>query len=489
MIHRPTSPPPHHRQGGILGTAIAAVLVALVLAACSGDTSQEEDNTGGGFIDPNATDTNTTPADTRAPDSGMMPDDDTAPAPNDTAQDDTSPDDTATADTAEADTAADTTTPAEGWPETWTPRACEVVLRYRDANAVQVSVAGSFNGWDTAATPMPSVDTGLFEVRLTEADGLVPGQAYPYKLVLGGSTWILDPDNTHQKYEGDCINSAFVFPSCGQPNIAVEPFEATWNNGVGRARIEGQIQANAVGSPVATVTWTLDGTPLPEEAVAWSDGGGFTVTLEGLAEGRHVLAVRAEDAEGERADPVDAVFWVEEEPFDWRDTVLYMLFIDRFANGNTDNDDPVSGPVERPADWHGGDLEGALEVMRTGYFEELGVRAIWLSPINAQVEGHFGERSGGGKRIAAYHGYWPIDAREVEPRFGGNDALKALVDEAHRRGIRVLLDLINNQVHEDHAYVAQHPDWFRTECICGIDPGCGWSERPLDCRWRSSRHV
>ena len=134
---------------------------------------------------------------------------------------------------------------------------------------------------------------------------------------------------------------------------------------------------------------------------------------------------------------------------------------------------------QRPADFHGGDLGGVLEVMRSGYFEELGVNVLWLSPINQQAEGHFPGRDDGNE-YAGYHGYWPTRGSSVEPRFGGDAALRALVDEAHRRGIRVLFDLINNQIHERHEYFKAHPEWFRTGCVCGASAGCGWSERPLD---------
>ena len=78
-------------------------------------------------------------------------------------------------------------------------------------------------------------------------------------------------------------------------------------------------------------------------------------------------------------------------------------------------------------------------------------RSIWLSPVNAQVERAMSARESD-HLIAPYHGYWPIRGREVDARFGGNEALRAFVDGAHERGIRVLLDLINNQVHEAVSY-------------------------------------
>lgn len=160
-----------------------------------------------------------------------------------------------------------------------------------------------------------------------------------------------------------------------------------------------------------------------------------------------------------------------------------MFLVDRFANGDKANDKPLGGPVHYDADWHGGDLQGALKVMQAGYFEKLGVRTIWLSPANAQTDKY--ETGDGNQIFSAYHGYWPVKARAIEPRFGGDPALRAFVTEAHKRGLRVLLDLINNQVHDEHEYVKSHSDWFRKDCKCGDDAnGCGWSQRPFDCNFQ-----
>ena len=79
-----------------------------------------------------------------------------------------------------------------------------------------------------------------------------------------------------------------------------------------------------------------------------------------------------------------------------------------------------------------------------------------------------------------YHGYWPVKAREVDARIGGGAALKALTAAAHAHGIRVIQDLVINQVHEEHEYFKAHPEWFRTGCVCGTD-NCDWTVHRLDC--------
>jgi glycosidase len=82
--------------------------------------------------------------------------------------------------------------------------------------------------------------------------------------------------------------------------------------------------------------------------------------------------------------------------------------------------------------------------------------------------------------VTGYHGYWPVKARQVDPRIGGDAALSALVAEAHEHGIRILMDYVVNHVHQDHEYYQQHPDWFRTGCVCGTQD-CDWTGKRLEC--------
>jgi glycosidase len=377
------------------------------------------------------------------------------------------------------------TAPVDAWMDdagavAWPVRSCDVTVRWtRGGSSVQI--AGDFNGWTPRA--MPDVGGGVHEITLGSGDGLRPGGLHPYKLVVDGN-WIVDPEARYRRYEMACINSAFRAPDCAAgPELVGSPVETTFDPATSTGSVHTRVTVRIAtdGALPRTVSFTLDGVPVSATLDAT---GSYDVSLSGLATGRHLLAVRATDAMGRDAEPVDMPFWIEEEPFEWRDALMYMVVVDRFANGDRAQDRPVGAPVDYPADFHGGDLEGLLEVMRAGYFEQLGVNVLWLSPINQQAEGHFPGRDDG-HEYAGYHGYWPSRARDVEPRFGGNEALLALVEEAHRRGIRVLFDLINNQIHEQHEYFAPHRDWFRTGCVCGQDPGCGWSERPLDCLFAS----
>ncbi|GAA1591311.1 pullulanase-type alpha-1,6-glucosidase [Actinoplanes couchii] len=125
---------------------------------------------------------------------------------------------------------------------------------------------------------------------------------------------------------------------------------------------------------------------------------------------------------------------------------FYFVLPDRFANGNPKNDlgglkgDRLSTGYD-PTDkgfYHGGDLQGVID--RLDYIQGLGTTAIWLAPVfkNRPVQG------AGADVSAGYHGYWITDFTQVDPHFGTNADLKRLVDLAHRRGLKIYLDIIVN---------------------------------------------
>ncbi|MGW5668799.1 pullulanase-type alpha-1,6-glucosidase [Micromonospora sp. NPDC003776] len=131
---------------------------------------------------------------------------------------------------------------------------------------------------------------------------------------------------------------------------------------------------------------------------------------------------------------------------DARAEQFYFVLPDRFANGDKRNDtggltgDRLTTGLD-PTDkgfYHGGDLKGVID--KLDYIQDLGTTAIWLAPVfkNRPVQG------AGADVSAGYHGYWITDFTQVDPHFGTNEELKKLVDLAHRRGIKVYLDIIVN---------------------------------------------
>lgn len=136
---------------------------------------------------------------------------------------------------------------------------------------------------------------------------------------------------------------------------------------------------------------------------------------------------------------------------------IYFVLIDRFARGRfsrgTAAGASASQSIDRndPEAFHGGDLQGVLENLDR--LQKLGVQTIWLSPVFAtRQEKFFGH--------GAYHGYWVEDLSRVEPRFGDLALLERLSSELHRRGMKLLLDLVLNHVAFDSPLLKSHPDWF-----------------------------
>ena len=142
---------------------------------------------------------------------------------------------------------------------------------------------------------------------------------------------------------------------------------------------------------------------------------------------------------------------VDRKGFDISD-VLYMLMPDRFANGNPKND-VIKGMEDQlcnrnePSLRHGGDLEGLRQHL--DYFTNLGVTALWLTPVLEN------DRPADGGKHSTYHGYATTDYYRVDPRFGTNEEYKALVDECHKKGLKVVMDMIFNHCGDYHPW-AKH---------------------------------
>jgi glycosidase len=358
---------------------------------------------------------------------------------------------------------------------TFAKRDCSLTLSW-SGSASDVKLAGEFTDWATSPLTMTQGGSG-FSITLQPSPTLTAGQLYAYKFITDG-TWILDPANKYRKIVGGTMNSALMMPDCAAGPELLSDKVTT--NASGTMAVKVTVRAASDGASPTRVFASLDRGAVPAGSWKLDGTGGVTFDFSALAKGKHTLSLRTVDGKNREALPIDLPFWIEDEPFDYRDGILYMVMLDRFANGDKTIDKGATGVVEYDADWHGGDLVGALQVLKSGYFEKLGARTIWLSPVNRQTDKS--QLGDGGQTYSAYHGYWPVKAREVEPRLGGDAALRAFVAEAHKRGIRVIVDLINNQVHQDHEYVSLHSPWFRTICQCGDNANsCGWSQRPFDC--------
>ncbi len=168
-------------------------------------------------------------------------------------------------------------------------------------------------------------------------------------------------------------------------------------------------------------------------------------------------------------------------PFSWDNVTIYFLITDRFNNGDTTNDtsfDRQQDSRNNELDFHGGDIPGVTQKIREGYFDKLGVSAIWVTPV---VENRHGFNNPPANdptfRDYPYHGYHTNDWTAFDPNFTSAEQFEEFIDEAHNHGIRVLIDIVMNHsgyrtfknVNGNFEFVDEdYPsDWVRL--VCGED--------------------
>jgi alpha-amylase len=160
----------------------------------------------------------------------------------------------------------------------------------------------------------------------------------------------------------------------------------------------------------------------------------------------------------------------------WSDQILYFVLVDRYADGDATNNQRVERT--NPGGYHGGDLKGLTKHLDE--LADLGVTALWINPVQQQVPRGFYASAPPNLGIPefkhwGFHGYWIDDFTAIEPQFGNIADLKLLVDEAHKRGIKVLLDVVYNHAGYGSSYESRRTtdgqSWLRAaEGNCDVDP-------------------
>ena len=362
------------------------------------------------------------------------------------------------------------------------PECGEIIFTYAGA-AGEVLVTGEFTGWAESAAAgayaMTEVAGDSWEVVVT----LDPG-SYQYKLIVDGN-WMTDPANPATVDDGEGNINSLIVVDCSEP----EPGGLSL---VSHETVGGTFTAvfavNDGAVTAADVGVTVDYEDAPG-AVSVSDGGTqVDLELTGLSEGIHDVRV---------TDPLGAVLLLKVYvgvSTDWRDAILYFVMTDRFVNGDPANDGPIEGCDWR-TNYQGGDFQGIIDTIEAGYFDDLGVGALWLTwPVDNPEFAHDGGRpaehycgmnpqtaSYAGTQYSGFHGYWPQDLYAVEERFGTMAELKALVNAAHAHGIRILLDFTANHVHTSSPFYQEHQDDGFFHFPAEICQDVGWDNKPVTC--------
>ena len=207
----------------------------------------------------------------------------------------------------------------------------------------------------------------------------------------------------------------------------------------------------------------------------------FTIRATGLEPSKYTYLFRMKTDGGADVRPLFIPMWIGPglrfADFTWNDSIVYQIFTDRFLNGDPSNDlDNSMGSLaevsDRRSQWQGGDFAGITQKIRDGYFEDMGINTLWISsPIVNSHNSQPAVDPGDTRRFSSYHSYHPIAtgythlddfgyANPIEPAFGTAEELHELVNEAHRRGIRIMPDFVANHVQREANIYSRHPEWF-----------------------------
>jgi glycosidase len=325
--------------------------------------------------------------------------------------------------------------------------------RGRDYQSVQLMA--DFNGWTASRTPLE-----LKDGKWATVIPLDPGQ-YQYQLVLDGVAGLdpANPDSIDNNVGG--FNSVLKIGVADKSKMSflfTKEIDTT----------ENEIEIGWTNKPDGIlVFWQnilLNSSFLEME----EDELEITIPAEAENKDRSFIRIFAYNGDGPSNDLViplknrSVVTQASQlDRTDAQSRIIYNVFVDRFFNGDSTNDEPIGDPtlVLPPADFHGGDIAGVTQKIKEGFFNDLGVNTIWISPVVLNPKGAYGQWNNPKTKFSAYHGYWPISFTQIDPRFGTPEELKEMVKQAHDRGISVLLDFVAHHVHELHPYYIQHPNW------------------------------
>jgi len=335
----------------------------------------------------------------------------------------------------------------------------------------RVNLFGTFNGWNREQLPMTDEDNdGVYTTGIP----LEPGR-YEYKFFID-----LPDDDVNGTEIIDSLNSERVPNGLGDWNsvIEVKPlnedkaylhilnYSVSRNNTSFCFYCDSPSHNNSGDKKNTEVLALLDNWIIPANSVEIHDKRiSVNIPSEKL-KGEQTLRVAVN--EKSMASNLQTVMLKDGRPLDnksstWKDAVIYSIMIDRFSDGDSANSIPVEHPeLYKPANYNGGDLQGIINKLEYGYFNSLGVNTLWISPVVDNTPNAYKEYPPPHRYYTGYHGYWPVHPAKVEERFGDMDLLKKLVQTAHDKGIRILLDYVAHHVHIEHPFWKEHPEWFGT---------------------------
>ncbi len=325
----------------------------------------------------------------------------------------------------------------------------EITLTLTDKQYNQVAIKGEMNAWNPQLGKM-SKEKNVWSISFH----LNPGN-YAYLFVTDNSE-IRDPQNKLTTFDGmGNQNSLLSVPGPDPkklPTIFLKESE------------EEKITIGTTNNPSAIVAlWENQRLQAVKDSMDFH----LYVPKEATEAARSFIRILGYNNEGLSNDvliPLQFGRVIESREqlkrTDWEAQIMYFTLVDRFNNGDPENDRPVNDPrLNEKTNYAGGDLQGIIQKIKDGYFKNLNINSIWLSPITQNPTDAYQEFPEPRRWYSGYHGYWPISSSKVDYRFGSNQQLKQLVEIAHENNINVLLDYVCNHIHIQHPIFKKHPDW------------------------------
>ncbi|MBX3190479.1 MAG: hypothetical protein KF819_25995 [Labilithrix sp.] len=347
------------------------------------------------------------------------------------------------------------------------PRVCGLRIWHKPVSRdAHVEIVGDHDGWKRPGV-VPELTADGWRVAAIDT---TPGE-HAYAILEDG-VWLADRNVPMTAFHEGREVALAVVSDCERPLLSVDGVDATAE---GRAVVRASFlpaRSGALLEPASVTVTSRDGVDLPLASFD-AKTGALRFEASGLKRGKYIFSLGAKDTAGREADEAIATVWIEPYRWDPRDAIVYQVFVDRFRG----DAGPLATPP-RPSDRAGGTLAGVRQALESGEIEALGANTLWLSPLYENPEGDFPGNDG--RAYTSYHGYWPIASRALDARVASEAELDRFMAVAHARGIRVLFDVVPNHVHEQHPWVKQHPDWFKTDCLCG-QGACDWAAHIRTC--------
>lgn len=333
-------------------------------------------------------------------------------------------------------------------------RTIAVSFSFETPNAVKsVSIKGSFNAWVTDSTLVKPI--GKLPTKKWQVSNLLATEGYhQYKLVVNGNE--TNPVNTQLVPNGlGGFNTQLIV---GNPDAKTPEVHAELSN----EKLTLQF-TNALFYLAYCNNHLISKGQVPVSGIV-------PVTIPETAKTEKRTHIRVYTCNQFKAGndlliPLEygSVITTQTEVLTRQDihrNMMYFLMVDRFANGDTQNDPKPLDSVLPPAQFLGGDLQGIQQKINANYFTNLGVNTLWLSPISQNATGAWGFWN---KKVttkfSGYHGYWPTSYSAIDSRFGTSSQFKNVITDAHNQQLNIILDFVAHHVHIQHPFYKQYPQW------------------------------